>query len=134
MFDARIPEPHVGPLFDDLGPGRAQDEQCRIGRPVHDGFDKVEECGLGPVDVLDDHHERATSCDGLDHASHSPAHVVTHCRVFGGADDRLQDRYQAFGSRDVTDKLGQAGHGLRPGRLIPRFRRPRARSRRSASR
>ena len=52
------PPPQPGPDVEQLGPGEAEDHQRRVAHPLGEVLDQLEQRLLGPVDVLEDEHER----------------------------------------------------------------------------
>ena len=43
---------------DEVGPGRADDEERNLDRPVDEVIDEVEQTVVGPMEILEDQHER----------------------------------------------------------------------------
>src|SRR5207247_10333120 len=62
----------AGPLVEQLGPRKAEQEHRRVAAQVDDVLDQVEQRRLGPVDVLEDGDERALPGERLEQAPHSP--------------------------------------------------------------
>ena len=54
-----FPPPQPGRRDEQLRAGGADDEQRNAARPVHEIVDEVEQCLVGPMQVLEDEDERA---------------------------------------------------------------------------
>ena len=59
----------AGPPLEQLRPRRADDEQRHAGRPVDEVVDEVEQAVVGPVQILEDEHERALLGERLEEAA-----------------------------------------------------------------
>ena len=57
------------PALEQLRPGGADDEQRHAGRPVDEVVDEVEQPVVGPVQILEDEHERALLGERLEEAA-----------------------------------------------------------------
>ena len=62
----------VGPLLEQLGPGRAQEEQRRAVDGSDEVLDQVEQRRLGPVDVVDDERPAAARRRGVSSSFRTP--------------------------------------------------------------
>ena len=62
----------IGAELPDLRAGRAQDQEGMVGAESRDVFQQVHEGRLGPVDVLEDHHERSVLGQELEEPAHGP--------------------------------------------------------------
>ena len=63
------------PRLEELRPRDAEDEE-RPGRPADEVLDEVEERRRGPVDVLEDDHDRAARRPRLEHAPQRPERLT----------------------------------------------------------
>ena len=112
-----------------LGPGEADEQERRLAHPRGEMLDQLEQRLLGPVDVLEDEHERldvgelsaharaaqAISCaaalvlDGLEHARGEPEQVGDRLVLAAGAQllHRLLDRVVVRDPGSRLDHLGE---------------------------
>ena len=64
-----------------LGAGHAEEEDRRAGRDERDVLDQVEQRLLGPVDVVEDEHQRLLARDRLDELAERPGQLVGRGRA-----------------------------------------------------
>ena len=100
-----------GARLKQLGSSGTQDQQRAVG-PGRGQLEHVEELGLGPVDVLDDHHQRDRPREQLKRAADGPGDVVRRDLAWLEAEK---------GREDTLDSA-------RLGSLTGQCRQPRARS------
>ena len=95
-----LPPPQVGRALEEVGTGRAEQQEGRIAAPVSYVLDEVEECRLSPVDVLDHDHEWALSGDVFEQLADRPEDLL-----LGGCFQRQPDRARDPGRHDVRITL-----------------------------
>jgi hypothetical protein len=61
----------AGPAFEQLGPGRTDDEQRHAIDPIDEPVDEVEQAVVRPVEVLDDEHHRTALGHRLEKRRHA---------------------------------------------------------------
>ena len=83
---------------------REQKNRCIV-RPRSEVLDEVEEGRLGPVDVVEDHHERALAREGLERAPHGPGGVACGRGHLATADECGDATHDVFLERLL--ELGQ---------------------------
>ena len=54
----RWPAPQVGPALEQLGPRLRDDEDRRVAAPLEQVLDEIEQRGIRPLHVLEEHHHR----------------------------------------------------------------------------
>ena len=64
------------PPVEQLRPGHADEQDRRAGRDERDMLDQVEQCLLGPLDVVEDEHERPLARGRLDELAERPRELV----------------------------------------------------------
>ena len=107
--------PSGSPLVD-LGPGQRQDEDPVVAGPLQQILDEVEQAGVGPLHVLEDHHDRVALGQALEEGAPGGEHVLLIAR--GAGVDREQVRETGFDPRPflgVGDELLQGRAQLRLG-------------------
>ena len=117
------------PDVEQLGPREADDQERRVAHPLGDVLDQLEQRLLGPVDVLEDEHERlrvgqlsrplaggpgdlllaALALDGLEHAGGEAEQVGDRLVRAALAEllDRDLERVVVGDARRVLDHLGE---------------------------
>ena len=65
-----------GPHVEEVGARRAEDEDRRVARRGGDVLDEVEQRRVGPVDVVDDEHERPRGGERLEEPAERPGGLV----------------------------------------------------------
>ena len=65
-----------GPHVEEVGARGAEDEDRRVARRGGDVLDEVEERRIGPVDVVDDEHERPHGGERLEEPAERPGRLV----------------------------------------------------------
>ena len=71
-----------GPELEEVGPGRAEQEQRRVLREGRDVLDQVEQRRLGPVDVVEDDDQRPCARDRLVQLAEAPGDLLRRrCRL-----------------------------------------------------
>ena len=73
------------PVVEQLGPSHDQQDEWRVARPLRHVLDELDERWLGPLQVVDDEHERPRAGERLEHPPHGPARFVGHDRGTGRA-------------------------------------------------
>ena len=116
----------LGVALGDLVAGRAQDQDRGTLDRLQQLVQEVEEGGLGPVQVVDEHHDRALCRERLQESSAAP-HQLRNRELRGAEVDRgrdpLHDRLAILGrgllQQPVDSSRGNAGRVLvgDPGRL-----------------
>ena len=114
---------------EELRPGRAQQEDRRVARPVDDVIDHVEERRFGPMDVLPERDERAVAGEQLEEPPDRPR------RLLGGAEpsrdprgSRRPDRRSTSACSSPPTTSTSARRRLRARRTPGRRARPRTAS------
>ena len=105
----------AGPALEQLGARRADDEQRHAGRPVGEIVDEVEQAVVGPVQILEDEHQRPLLGQRLEQAAPRRERLVAAvARVLAGraeADERAQEAADPAALRlvgeDVLEHRGQ---------------------------
>ena len=64
------------PPVEQLRPRHADEQDRRAGRHERDMLDQVEQCFLGPLDVVEDEHERPLTSGRLDELAERPRELV----------------------------------------------------------
>src|SRR5207244_8630969 len=77
--DASPSRSPAGPAIDDLGTCQTEYEDRLVTAPIQQMLDEVEELRIGPLEVLEDEHDRAALCDPFDEPSPRSEQVVARC-------------------------------------------------------
>ena len=117
----RLAAAPVGPPGEQLGPGGADDEQRHPGRPVDQVVDEVEQVVVGPVQVLEDQHQRPLLGELLEEAPPRGEGLVPHVAAALGAagepDERPQVRLAPTGRRPRTPSFRSGSAASSPSRI-----------------
>ena len=113
-------EPAAAPAgtgIHELGPRKPDEQDRRVAREVGEVFDQPEERRLGPLQVVEDDHERPALRERLEELAHGPRGRLAGAGPGGAEAERLEDQ--------LADQLGLllAGHegrDRRARRLRPR--------------
>ena len=100
--------------LEQLGPGRAHDEQGDAGHAVREGVDEVEQRVVGPVEVLEDEHGRPLLGQRLDESTPGPERLVeARLSRRSGQLDAGQREEVALEPRGLRLVGGDVAHGAR---------------------
>jgi hypothetical protein len=106
----RLAASPVRPPLEQLRPRRRNDEERRLGRPVDEVVDEVEQVVVGPVQVLEDEHERTALGERLEEAPPRRkglgAAIHAAFALLGEADERPQLILYPPCGRGVRDQIG----------------------------
>jgi hypothetical protein len=96
---------------EELGPRHADEQDRGVPGPVGEVLDKIQERGLGPVDVVEHDDERPLAREVLEELAHRPDGVLGGARVVPGQEpaDERADPVSLFGALEESCELGPGG-------------------------
>ena len=96
----------AGALLEQLRPRHAEQHDRRVAREVGHVLDKVQERGLGPLKVVEHHHERALPRQRLEQPTSRPEDLLARAEPGSAEPDRLgQDSDDLLGLRLLAELL-----------------------------
>ena len=105
---------------EELGPRRAEQQDRRVARLLGQVLDERQERRLGPLQVVEDDHERAALRDPLEELAHRPGGHLAGAGAAAAETERVEDQLaDQVGLVLAGQELGdRSARRLRGGRLL----------------